>query len=300
MRLLILAFLVLATTAARAGEEVRELTIGGHVVQATLRLPAQPGPDMPVVLMTHGTLAHKDMETIQSLSKALAERGIASLAHTLALGVDRRKGMYDCSIGHDYTADDAVAEIDAWVVEAAKVSRRVYVLGHSRGGNEVARYLASQPTESVAGAVLLAPATATVESGLRAGYAATFGEALEPWLGRAEAKVAAGRGDEWMTVPGFIYCRGGKVTARAFAAFYRADRRQDTAALIADLDTPVLVLAAAQDRTVPDVESSFGPLAAGATGRVWLETIEGADHYFLDLAADDAADRIASFVAAAR
>jgi len=40
---------------------------------------------VPLVLMTQGTLAHKDMETIQGLSKALAERGIASLAHRMRL-----------------------------------------------------------------------------------------------------------------------------------------------------------------------------------------------------------------------
>ncbi|UFZ03726.1 alpha/beta fold hydrolase [Bradyrhizobium ontarionense] len=287
-------------TVALAAEEPREVVIGGRVALGTLRLSARSGPDVPLVLMTHGTLAHKDMETIQGLSKALAERGIASLAHNLVLGLDRRTGMYDCANDHDYAPDDAIAEIAAWVTEARKTSSRVFVLGHSRGANQVARYLASTPKAAVEGAILLAPATAGIEASLRAAYAESYGQPLAPLLDKAEAAISAGRGGEWMSVPGFIYCRDAKVTARALAAFYRADRRQDTAALIAEVSIPVLVLAASQDKTVPDVAASFAPLASRAGGRVRLETIDDADHFFRDLAAEDAADRIAGFIAATR
>ncbi|MGY4309283.1 pimeloyl-ACP methyl ester carboxylesterase [Bradyrhizobium sp. USDA 4369] len=291
----------IASSVAFAAEEPREVTIGGRTALGTLRLPARSGPDVPLVLMTHGTLAHKDMETIQGLSKALAERGIASLAHNLVLGLDRRTGMYDCAKPHDYVPDDAIVEIAAWLSEARKTSSRIFVLGHSRGANQVARYLVADPNKAaIEGVILLAPATAGIETGLRTAYAETYGQPLAPLLDKAEAAIAAGRAGDWMSVPGFIYCRDAKVTARAFAAFYRADRRQDTAALIADLSLPVLVLAAAQDKTVPDVAASFAPLASSAGSRVRLETIDDADHFFRDLAAEDAADRIAGFIAAAR
>lgn len=295
MRCLIgLIVLLLSVLPVRAAEQERELSIGGRTVLATLRTPASMGPDTPVVVITHGTLAHKDMETVQGLAKALAERGIASLAHTLSLGLDRRKGMYDCATRHDYMADDAIAEIESWVGEAGGLSRRVYVLGHSRGGNQVARYLEARPDAPVHGAVMLAPATASVEVALRASYAANYGAPLDRLLSQAAKDIAAGRGGEWMSVPGFIYCRNAVVTARAFASFYTADPRQDTAAMVAGMKLPVLVLAASKDTTVPDVASSFAPLAR--SGKVRLETIEGADHYFLDLAADDAADRISEFI----
>ena len=290
----------LVASVALAAEEPRELVIGGRTALGTLRLPAQSGQDVPLVLMTHGTLAHKDMETIQGLSKALAERGIASLAHNLVLGLDRRTGMYDCAKPHDYAPDDAIEEIAAWLTEARKFSSRIFVLGHSRGANQLARYLVANPKAAIEGAILLAPATVGIETSLKAAYAENYGRPLAPLLDKAEAAVSAGRGGEWMSVPGFIYCRDAKVTARAFAAFYRADRRQDTAALIADVSVPILVIAAAQDKTVPDVAASFAPLAARAGSRVRLETIDDADHFFRDLAAEDAADRIAGFIAAAR
>jgi alpha-beta hydrolase superfamily lysophospholipase len=296
MRWLIgLAIVLSFARTVSAAEQDVELSVGGHTVLATLRTPASMKPGTPLVVMTHGTLAHKDIETIQGLAKALEQRGIASLAHTLSLGLDRRKGMYDCATRHDYAADDAVAEIGAWVTRAQSLSQRVYTLGHSRGGNQVARYLARGPSPVLA-AVLLAPVTARAEAGLRASYAQTYGKKLEPFLEQATKTLAAGRGGEWMDVPGFIYCRNAVVTARAFASFYSADSGQDTAALVAQLKLPVLVLAATKDSVVPDVIASFTTLADSSSGRVQLEKIEDADHFFRDLFAEDAADRIAEFI----
>ena len=293
--LMSLAILLSLVGIGYAGERDVELSVDGHTALATILTPASMGADTPLVVITHGTLAHKDMETIKALAEALQQRGIASLRHTLSLGLDRRKGMYDCTVRHDYVADDAVAEIGAWAALAQSQSRRVYLLGHSRGGNQVARSLAAA-SMPVTAAVLLAPVTAQAEAALRASYAQTYGQALEPLLDAATQAVAAGRGAEWMKVPGFIYCRDAAVTARAFASFYRADPSQDTAALIAQTKLPVLVLAAAKDSVVPDVVPSFAPLASSSHGRVQLETIEDADHFFRDLLAEDAADRIADFI----
>ena len=291
----LIVLLVLARPGGAAEQEL-ELSINGRAALATLRMPASMTPDTPLVVMTHGTLAHKDMEVIQGVAKALEQRGIASLAHTLSLGLDHRKGMYDCATRHDYAADEAVAEIGAWVTRAKGMSRFVFTLGHSRGGNQLARYLAASETPPVAGAVLLAPTTAGAEAGLRTSYAQTYGKPLEPLLEKATKAVAAGRGGEWMDAPGFIYCRNAVVTARAFASFYAADASQDTAALIARLKLPVLVLAATKDTVVPDVIASFMPLADSSGGRVQLDKIEDADHFFRDLFAEDVADRIAEFI----
>ncbi|MGT2500000.1 alpha/beta hydrolase [Bradyrhizobium guangxiense] len=279
-----------------AAEQELELSVAGRTTLATLRTPAAMTPDTPLVVMTHGTLAHKDMEVIQGVAKALEQRGIASLAHTLSLGIDRRKGMYDCAVRHDYVVEDAIAEISAWTARAKDLSRHVVSFGHSRGGNQVARYLEASETQAVAGAVLLAPVTAKAEADLRAAYAKTYGKPLEPFLELATKSVAAGRGGEWMDVAGFVYCRNAVVTARAFASFYAADAGQDTAALAARAKLPVLVLAATKDTVVPDVAASFAPVAGSSGGRVQLDTIEDADHFFRDLFAEDVADRIAEFI----
>ncbi|QOZ53911.1 alpha/beta hydrolase [Bradyrhizobium sp. CCBAU 53338] len=295
MGLAVLLALALALPAAAAEQEL-ELSVEGRTTLGTLRTPASMGADTPLVVMTHGTLAHKDMEVIHDLAKALEQRGVASLAHTLSLGIDRRKGMYDCAVRHDHTADDAAAEIGAWVTRAKGMSRLVFAFGHSRGGNQVARYLAASETSPVVGAVLLAPVTAKAEADLRAAYAQTYGRSLEPFLEQATKAVATGHGGEWMDVPGFIYCRNAVVTARAFASFYAVGPGQDTAALVARMKLPVLVLAATKDTVVPDVIASFAPLADSSGGRVQLDKIEDADHFFRDLFAEDVADRIVDFI----
>ncbi|AWM06801.1 alpha/beta hydrolase [Bradyrhizobium symbiodeficiens] len=294
--LLGLAILLAFAGSGYAAEQELELSVDSRTTLATLRTPATMTPDTPLVVMTHGTLAHKDMEVIQGVAKALEQRGIASLAHTLSLGLDRRKGMYDCAARHDYVVGDAIAEIGAWVARAKGLSRLVFAFGHSRGGNQVARYLAAGEAPPVAGAVLLAPVTAKAEVDLRASYATTYGRPLEPFLELATKAVAAGSGGEWMDVPGFIYCRNAVVTARALASFYGADAGQDTAALVARVKLPVLVLAATKDSVVPDVADAFASLAGSSGGRVQLDTIEDADHFFRDLFAEDVADRIAEFI----
>jgi len=294
--LLGLSLLIPVIKGAGAAEQELELSVAGRTVLATLRTPSSMTSETPLVVMTHGTLGHKDMETIQGVATALEQRGIASLSHTLSLGLDHRKGMYDCAARHDYALDDAVAEIDAWISRAQSLSHRIYAFGHSRGGNQVARYLASAEAPPIVATILLAPTTATAEAGLRASYAASYGKSLAPLLDQAEKAVAAGRGSEWMTVPGFIYCRDAVVTARTFLSFYKADPRQDTAALVAQLKTSVLVLAASKDSVVTDVVPSFAVLAEKSGGRVRLEVIEDADHFFRDLLAEDVADHIAEFV----
>src|SRR5690349_22034503 len=118
-----LAFVLVFAWPACAAEQELELSVEGRTTLATLRTPAAMGQDTPLVVMTHGTLAHKDMEVIQGVARALEQRGIASLAHTLSLGLDHRKGMYDCAVRHDYVTDDAVSEIGAWVAKAKSMSR---------------------------------------------------------------------------------------------------------------------------------------------------------------------------------
>src|SRR5512139_2488074 len=113
-----LAMLLSLTGIVSAAEQELELSVGGRTALATLRMPASMQPDTPLVVMTHGTLAHKDMDAIRTLAQALADRGIATLAHTLSLGQDRRKGMYDCAARHDYVTDDAATEIGGWVRHA--------------------------------------------------------------------------------------------------------------------------------------------------------------------------------------
>ncbi|MDH5361194.1 MAG: alpha/beta hydrolase, partial [Gammaproteobacteria bacterium] len=88
-----------------------------------------------VVLMTHGTLAHGQMEIMSTLQGLLKDNGINTLSINLSLGLDSRHGMYDCNVPHRHKHQDAMQEIDGWIKWlGSKNAGPVVLLGHSRGG----------------------------------------------------------------------------------------------------------------------------------------------------------------------
>ncbi|GAB4237855.1 MAG: alpha/beta fold hydrolase [Methyloligellaceae bacterium] len=290
----LLSMIVLAAPAAAARQaKTVELKIGGHVALGDLVIPEGASLAGGVLLITHGTLAHKDMELVEALQTALAERGVATLAHSLTLSLDRRTGMYDCARPHRHRHEDAVEEIAAWVSWLKQQgAAKVALLGHSRGGNQAAWFAAER--DSVDRVILLAPATGQSPARAAASYRQRFKADLAPILDAAAAKVKAGLGDELLDVPGFIYCPAGKASAKSILSYYGDEPRRATEHLAPAIKVPVLVIAGSRDTTVPDVVEKFEPLAR--PGRLRLEVIEDAGHMFLDFYAEDAADLIAAFL----
>ena len=91
---------------------------------------------------------------------------------------------------------------------------------------------------------------------------------------------------------GFLYCPTGVPTVRALAGSYLDDGLYDTHKLVSELKIPSLVIAGSEDIIVPNLEVVFQPI----DNHVEFEMIEGANHFFLDFYADDAADLIVEFV----
>jgi pimeloyl-ACP methyl ester carboxylesterase len=230
------------------------------------------------------------MEIMQSLQAALKDRGVSSLSITLSLGLDNRQGMYECKTPHVHRHTDAVDEIGAWLawLQSQGVTKAA-LLGHSRGGNQTARFAVGRPDAPVTAVILVAPQTAT------AGYAAQeyekrFGTPLAAPLQRAQALVAEGKGATLMEQVDFLYCAKASVSAAAFVSYYGPDERMDTPALIPEIRTPVLVVAGSADDVVKGLVEKVQPLADGK--RVQLKVVDGADHFFRDLYADDVADAV--------
>ena len=259
------------------------LKLNGELVQ-----PAQARADR-LVLLVHGTLAHHGMELISTLQTLLAERQIASLAITLSLGVDDRHGMYPCDAPQRHKLDDALDEIDAWLqwVQPRGV-REVVLLGHSLGGNQVARFAAERDRPQLRALVLLAPSTWN-ERDAALHYRARFNSDIESV--RARARTAGA--DGWLTDVPFLFCNSAKVTGVSFLSYYGNDTRRDTASLLPLVKVPTLIIAGSADTTVPDVVERTKPYV-GAGKR--LVVIDGADHFFRDLYAEDVADAIAALL----
>jgi pimeloyl-ACP methyl ester carboxylesterase len=287
---LAIGLLAMTFGAGTAAAEEVTLTDRGLTLNANLETTGADWQQGPVVLMTHGTLAHGGMEIMQALQSALLDRGISSLSMTLSLGLDNRSGMYDCATPHTHLHTDAVGEIDAWLgwLQSHGVEE-VALLGHSRGGNQSARFAAEHPDAPLNAVILIAPQTWSEAAAVQ-DYDKRFGKALEPQLERARLLDSDGRGAEMLKPVDFIYCAETAATAAAFLSYHAPDPRMDTPSLIPDIKAPVLVLAGSEDDVVEGLVEAVQPIADGE--RVNLIVLDGADHFFRDLYAEEIADEV--------
>lgn len=248
-----------------------------------------------VVLLTHGTLAHNKMEIIVALQDGLKERGISSLAPTLSLGVANRTGMYDCAVPTTHKHKDALDELGLWVGWLKdQGAANVVLAGHSRGGNQTAWFASREPESVVSKVVLIAPATYDVADAA-AGFEKTHKRPLKEAMAEAQALVDTGKGDTMMKGMGVLYCPGADVTAASFTSYYEVDDRMHTPNLMGLIGKPTLVIAGSEDTVVAGLIEATQPLADA--GKVELVVIDGADHFFRDLFADDVADAMEAFIA---
>ncbi len=284
---------VLAVALPAAAEEIR-IKPGAHTLNAQLDLASGKTVKDGVVLIVHGTLAHNDMETLKTLRGALADRGFSSLAINLSLAIDDRHGMYDCKTPHRHKHLDALGEISAWMDWLkGQGAGPVVLFGHSRGGNQAARFAAERGSPMIAKLALLAPATWNAEKTAQ-GFEKSHGRPLAPDLKVAEALVKAGKGDQLLDKPGLLYCPTAKVSAASFVSYYRPDPRFDTPSVLSEIKVPVLVMAGSNDTVVADLPQKMTGKADGA--KVAFKVIDGADHFFLDLYAEDVADAMEAFI----
>jgi pimeloyl-ACP methyl ester carboxylesterase len=245
-----------------------------------------------VVLITHGGLGHRGMEPIPQLQGLLQERGYATLAINLSLGIDDRHGMYDCGTTHRHLHHEAAEEIGVWVrwLKTQGV-KRVVLLGHSRGAAGTALYASGRIEPEVQAVILLAPDTR--ESNDAVAYETRHGTPLAPLLKTAVGLVRPGEADVVLEHVGFLYCPDAAVTARTFVSYYGWDPRLDTAHMVPGIERPVLILLAGDDEIVVD-NAKFEGLSARPNVKV--EVIDHAGHFFRDLHADDAVDAIDAFL----
>ena len=282
--------LALLLTATGSVAEGVKLGHGGLTLNANLETASDDWQKGPVVLMTHGTLAHGGMEIMQALQAALKDRGISSLSITLSLGLDNRQGMYDCKTPHTHRHTDAVDEIGAWLgwLQSQGVAKAA-LLGHSRSGNQVARSVLARPDAPVAAVILIAPQIWSADATAK-DYEKRYGKPLAAPLARAQQLVAEGKENAMLEHVDFLFCPDTSVTAATFLSYYAPDERFDTPRLIPEIKPPVLVIAGSEDQVMKGLVDKVRPLADGQ--RVQLEVIDGAAHFFRDLYAEDVADAI--------
>jgi pimeloyl-ACP methyl ester carboxylesterase len=264
----------------------QDLTLNANLVKVDGNWPAGP-----VVLMTHGTLAHGNMEIMAGLQSMFEEMEISTLSISLSLGLSDRKGMYDCQTPHSHLHTDAVTEIGLWHDWLKKQGvENIVLLGHSRGGNQTARYATSSNDKTVSRVYLLAPQVLTNDYSHQ-NYEKRYKKPLAPLLEKAQKMVSDGQGKSLMKDIDFIYCEKTQVTAEAFISYYyQPEEKMDTTNLLSAINYPVTVFAGSQDNTVKNLIPKTQSKVDGEKSK--LVIIDGADHFFRDLYSEEVVEAI--------
>ncbi len=296
MQIRILAYCwLLMTVGVSVTAHAQEVTLSYRGLTLNAELEPAPAESVldHVIVITHGGLGHRAMETVAYLQRLFGAQGYATLALNLSLGVDNRHGMFDCHSTHRHQFADAAGEIGAWLRWLSEQGvRHVILLGHSRGAGQTALYAATQDSGLVQSVVLLAPDTR--ETNDAAAYEARHQHALAPVLQHAQRLMRAGKGASLLTHTGILYCSDTTVSAASFVSYYGPDPRLDTAYLIPKIKKPVLLVLAGGDEVVAGSRDKFPPLADGV--RVQVSIVDGADHFFRDIFADDAVEFVIDFL----
>lgn len=276
-KLFCLAGLMLAALGSPAQADPVQIKPSLLRLNGNLELPPGQKASDGVVVILHGTLSWYGQETIAALQKNLKQRGIGSLAITLSLGIDDRRGPRACDVLHDYALAGARREVGLWLEWLkGQQTRYVDLLGFSRGGAQAAAISPELPT--VRRLVLLAPAFATsLEQADN--YQRAFGHPLAPQLQEARKEPLQKRTTD------FLICKQAPVLNATFLDGYA----ELSPRLAARTGHPTLVVIAGKDEIVPD-------LARKLPSDVKPVVIDGADHFFHDLYGDEAADAIAGFL----
>lgn len=290
----ILTTALLATLAVSPTAHAEEITLqhGSLTLNANLKISEDSSLADGAVLITHGTLAHNGMDIISTLQELLADEGHNSLAINLSLGLSDRHGMYDCTVPHVHKHSDAINEIGAWVDWLkAKGSDNIVLMAHSRGGNQTAMFAEQTNDPIVKAQVLIAPQTWSAAEA-KAGYEKRYQQALQPVLDKAQA-LATKDGEQWLEKTGFIYCADSKVDPDAFLSYYTPNKDLDTPTLLQAARLPTLVFYGTEDDVVPDLAEK---MAAVSNNKVTTVGVEGSDHFFLDLYADEVIEGTLEFL----
>ena len=260
----------------------RGLTLNGNLVTVE-----SADPDL-IFLIVHGTWGHQGMEIITSLQLLLAESGHDSLAITLSLGISDRQGFLQCQPPIRADHGNAVAEIHAWVEYLEPQSRQIVIVGHSRGGNQVALYDQAFELKGVTHLVLIAPMSWDDKESARL-YKEKFGVSLASVLNQATDKQGE------MITADLLQCSDIEVLATSFLSYYSREPNRNTAELLQSTRLPVLVIQGTEDELARGYKSQES--LPKSNPLVEDYRIEGAGHFFRDLYADELVEHMLEWLA---
>jgi len=274
----------------------KTITLKHNDIQLTANLKLADGKTLKddIILMTHGTLAHGKMEIMATLQNLFAENGVSTLAITLGLNQDARTGFYDCNRLHTHKHTDAIDEIGLWMNWLKQQgTSNVILLGHSRGGNQVAWYASEYDSPMIKKLILIAPQTWNIHE-VKNNYKKNYNKELIPVLNHAKALVNQNRGEVPLKHTDFIYCKDTTVAAESFVSYYNDDKRMDTPYLVSEYKKPTLFITGSEDKVYKGLDEAVKFLSS--RNNIKGHSIEGADHFFRDIYADEIIETSIEFI----
>ena len=223
--------------------------------------------EKPAVVIIHGFLTTNRFHTVEAMAKALQDEGFSTLTPTLTLDINKRKSSIKCNSVHTHTLEKDVLEIKEWVEWLElKGHKKIVVVGHSSGSQELLEYLNKHPSTSIKGAIftslfyLNGKELGTLES-----------EVLF-------AKDLIAKKETRPTKYSFLFCKNNYfATPQSYLSYLKLDRSY-VLSLLQNLKVPSYTIMGSADKRYLSVgESWLTELENAGTN---LITVDGANHFF--------------------
>jgi len=252
----------------------QKLTVNANFIEAEDKTA-------PFYLILHGTWAWQGMELIVSTQELLEEESVGSLAFTLSLGIDDRKGFLGCPGNITAIHQQSYKELHHWYQYLTKIGySNIILMSHSRGGSQAAGYANTYPKDKIQKLVLLAPLAWDKKSAHQQ-YHEKSSVPLKSLLGLAKIMQP----QQIMKSVDLLYCKKQNVTAETFLSYYSDSIERNTWDLVKNLPIPIVIFLGSEDPISTVFAKSIVDKKLPVTLKV--QTIEGADHFFRDLYLED-------------
>lgn len=260
----------------------RDVTVGNDEwkLPGTLTVPVGKGP-FPAIALVHGSGPNDRDETVgqtkvfKDLAEGLASRGIVVLRY------EKRTRQYAAKTAamerftvNEETVDDAVQALATLRAQPEVDAKRVFLLGHSLGGNLAPRI--AEADAKLAGLVLLAANARPLAEALldQAEYLGATPADLQALRAQA-AKLKALEPADADAPPLHI----GPISAPA--SYWLDLNAYDPAATAKRLTIPMLILQGERDYQVTMKDFALWKTAAGGRKNVVFHSYPGLNHLFI-------------------
>lgn len=233
----------------------------------------------PFFLILHGTLAWHGMELPSTIQQLLVEENYGSLAFTLSLGEDNRRGFFDCSHPIISGHHDAQMEIQLWLNHLNKNGyQNVILIGHSRGGSQLADFAANN-SDKIKASFLIAPLVWD-KNKIHSSYQSASKISLVQQLENLKKQS-----DQTLSNQNILHCLNAEVTGEAFLSYYDELPEKNTPTLIKSISIPTKIYLGDND----PLTKNFLAQSSVISNNKMISTmvIEDADHFFRDFAVEE-------------